>query len=154
MFVNTLLKDFLFNYASLGLDSASKPVLSIKEEYDDDLLRNMEREYYGLYVGNHPCSIYKNVIKVNKTKDYLFKNINMVLLVDKVTRIKTKKGDDMAFVSASDETGICELTLFPESYKSVPNLSFNDIILVNVKSSKRYDKYELIVNTIKRKQDN
>ena len=143
--------DVLFNYASLGDENAEKPLLQNGDEYDDAILRSHENEYYGFYVGNHPCSIYKDVVKANKTKDYLFKNINMVLLVEKVSKIKTKKNEDMAFIIASDETGSLELTMFPEVFKSIEDIQNNDIIFVNGKSSKRFDKYQIIVNNIKRK---
>jgi len=143
--------DVLSNYASLNDLEAEKPILNILKEYDEDILRNHENEYYGFYVGNHPCSIYKDVIKVNKVKDYLFKNINMVLLVEKVSKIKTKKNEEMAFVTASDETGTTELTLFPEVLKKIGSLKNNEIIFIQGKSSKRFDKYQIIVNNIKRK---
>ena len=143
--------DILFNYASLNDSKAQKPLLNICDEYDDAMLREHENEYYGFYVGNHPCSVYKDVIKANKTKDYLFKNINLVLLVEKVTKIKTKKNEEMAFIIASDETGSLELTVFSEVLKRNPDIKNNDIIMVNGKSSKRFDKYQIIVNNIKRK---
>ena len=57
----------------------------------------------------------------------------------------------MAFVSASDETGSIELTLFPEAFNKVKDLKNNEIIFVDGKSSKRFDKYQIIVNNIKRK---
>lgn len=143
--------DVLLTYASLEDSNAEKPLLNDAEEYEEEIIRKNENEYYGFYVGNHPCSIYKDVVKVNKTKDYLFKNIKMVLLVDKVSKIKTKKNEDMAFVSASDETGSIELTLFPEAFNKVKDLKNNEIIFVDGKSSKRFDKYQIIVNNIKRK---
>ncbi|MBQ6841045.1 MAG: DNA polymerase III subunit alpha [Bacilli bacterium] len=143
--------DILFNYASLNDESAEKPLLKIYDEYEAAELRSHENEYYGFYVGNHPCSVYKDVVKANNTKDFLFKNINMVLLVEKIVKIKTKKNEEMAFVTASDETGSLELTMFPEVLKQHNDLKNNDIIFVNGKSSKRFDKYQIIVNNIKRK---
>lgn len=141
----------LLNYADLDDINAEKPILEKYEEYDDNILRNFEIEYFGFYVGNHPCSVYQNVIKVKNTKDYLFKNINMILLVEKITKIRTKKGEDMAFIEASDETGNTELTLFPDAFKMAGNIEINDVISLNGKSSKRFDKYQIIVNNIKRK---
>jgi len=144
-------RDILFNYASLKDGSAEKPLLDIYEEYDENYLRMQENEYYGFYVGNHPCSIYKDVVKVNQTKAYLFKNIKLILLVEKITKIKTKNNEEMAFINASDETGNVELTVFPDTLKKMENIEINDLIFVVGKSSKRFDKYQIIVNNIKRK---
>lgn len=141
----------IFNYASLEDLSFAKPILDIKEEYDNKTLLLDEIKSYGTYLGNHPASIYTRVIKVKDVNKYLFKNIKMALMVEKVTKINTKKGDAMAFVMASDETGNVELTIFPDVFKTVSDLKENEIILLDAKPSKRFDKNQVIVNNIKRK---
>ncbi len=141
-------KDTLFNYALLEDSDASKPILKEYPEYDKDILRKDELTSYGFYIGNHPASVYKNVVKVQDTQKYLFKNIDMALLVKKITVIKTKKDEDMAFILSEDETGSIELTLFPEVWKKCANIKINDIIFINGKSSKRYDKYQIVVNRV------
>lgn len=143
--------DALLNYAELEDDSASKPLLEEYEEYDDITIREFEKEYFGFYIGNHPCSIYSKVVKVLNTKNYLFKNIKMALLVEKISMIKTKNNEDMCFINASDETGNIELTVFPDVLSNSPNININDIIFIEGKSSKRYDKYQIIVNKIESK---
>ena len=55
---------------------------------------------------------YKDVIKVENIKNYLFKNINMVLLIKSIRTIKDKKGGEMAFLECEDETGKVNLTMF------------------------------------------
>ena len=147
----TLINNYevLMNYASLNDESLDKPILNNYEEYDITELRKDEIDMYGFYVGNHPCSIYQNVIKVNKTKDYLFKNINMVVLVEKITKIKTKNGDEMSFINVSDETGMCEVTVFPDVLKKCPDIKSNDIIKLFGKSSRRYDEYQIIAINIR-----
>ncbi|NMA50893.1 MAG: DNA polymerase III subunit alpha [Mollicutes bacterium] len=141
----------IFNYASLEDLSFDKPIIDVKDEYDDKTLLKDEIKYYGTYLGNHPVSIYTKVVKAKDTIKYLFKNIKMALLIEKITIITTKKGDNMAFVVASDETGIVELTLFPEVFETVSDLKENEIIFIEGKSSKRFDKYQIIVNNIKRR---
>ena len=39
-------------------------------------------------------------------------------LVTEIKRIRTKKGESMAFVSVQDETGIISCTIFPKQYIS------------------------------------
>ena len=143
--------DILQNYAKMGDLSLVKPLLEKTSEYSNDELLSFDNEYYGFYVGNHPCSGYKNVVKIKNVQNYLFKNVKMALLVDKVTRIKTKNNEEMAFVMVSDETGSMEMTLFPESYKMIPDIKFNDVVLVDAKCTRRFDKYQIVVNNIKRK---
>ena len=43
------------------------------------------------------------------------------------------------------------MTLFPDIFKTINDLKYNDLVEVDVKLSKRFDKYEIIVNNIKRK---
>ncbi len=149
----TLLENYelIKNYAKMGDSNLAKPLLETKEEYTSEELRSMELEYYGFYIGNHPSGLYKNCVKIKDCAKFLFKNVKMVLLVEKVTKIKTKKGEEMAFALVSDETGESEITLFPEVYKTILDLKTNDLVEVDVKCSKRFDKYQIIVNNIKRK---
>ena len=39
----------------------------------------------------------------------------------KIKEITTKKGDKMAFITGSDETGSIEYTLFPKTYNNYIN---------------------------------
>lgn len=144
-------KDVIYNYASLGDSSLEKPLLEKYQEYDNNTLRNYELELYGFYIGNHPSSLYSKEFKISTIKDNLFKNVNIHVLVEKITRIKTKNGEDMAFVIVSDETGEIEITLFPEVYKMLSDIRFNDFIYITGKTSRRFDKYQIIVNNIERK---
>ncbi len=142
--------DTLFNYASMDDENALKPFLENLPEYSKETLMENELKYYGMYISNHPCSKYQKVVKASKVKEYLFKNINMALLVEKISSLKTKKGEQMAFVTASDETGEVELVLFPRVYSSLTDLKVRDIILINGKSSKKFDKYQVVVNKLDR----
>lgn len=143
--------EVLYNYCVLNDISLPKPVITYYDEYDNNTLYDFELTSYGIYITNHPCSKYKNVIKVIDIEKYLFKNIDMILLVTKVKVIKDKKGMDMAFICAEDETGKIELTVFSSIFEKNKNIKEKDIILFNVKVSKRFDKISVLVNNIKRK---
>ena len=149
----TMLKniDVILNYASIYSDGLGKPILIKYPEYDDTTLREFEILSYGMYITNHPCSKYKDVIKVENIKNYLFKNINMVLLIKSIRTIKDKKGGEMAFLECEDETGKVNLTMFSSLYAKNNDLKVNELIIVNVKVSKRFDKLNVLVNNIKRK---
>ena len=60
----------------------------------------------------------------------------------------TKKNEDMAFISASDETDKCDFTVFPKNYSLLQNINKNDMIKVWGSVTKRFDKYSIIVNNI------
>lgn len=143
--------DVILNYASIYSDGLGKPILTKYPEYDDTTLREFEILSYGMYITNHPCSKYKDVIKVENIKNYLFKNINMVLLIKSIRNIKDKKGGEMAFLECEDETGKVNLTMFSSLYAKNNDLKVNELIRVNVKVSKMFDKLNVLVNNIKRK---
>lgn len=143
--------DVILNYASIYSDGLGKPILIKYPEYDDTTLREFEILSYGMYITNHPCSKYKDVIKVENIKNYLFKNVNMVLLIKSIRTIKDKKGGEMAFLECDDETGKVNLTMFSSLYAKNNDLKVNELIRVNVKVSKRFDKLNVLVNNIKRK---
>lgn len=143
--------DVILNYASIYSDGLGKPILTKYPEYDDTTLREFEILSYGMYITNHPCNKYKDVIKVENIKNYLFKNINMVLLIKSIRNIKDKKGGEMAFLECEDETGKVNLTMFSSLYAKNNDLKVNELIRVNVKVSKRFDKLNVLVNNIKRK---
>lgn len=143
--------DVILNYASIYSDGLGKPILTKYPEYDDTTLREFEILSYGMYITNHPCSKYKDVIKVENIKNYLFKNVNMVLLIKSIRTIKDKKGGEMAFLECEDETGKVNLTMFSSLYAKNNDLKANELIIVNVKVSKRFDKLNVLVNNIKRK---
>ena len=143
--------DVILNYASIYSDGLGQPILIKYPEYDDTTLREFEILSYGMYITNHPCSKYKDVIKVENIKNYLFKNINMVLLIKSIRTIKDKKGGEMAFLECEDETGKVNLTMFSSLYAKNNDLKVNELIRVNVKVSKRFDKLNVLVNNIKRK---
>lgn len=148
--------DAAINYASLLIDLDSsfvmKPLIEEKREYEEEILREKEFCSYGFYVTNHPVSKYndKSIIKLEKIKDYFDKRIKCVVLVEKVKTIKTKKGDNMAFITASDETGNGEFVLFPNGYSLLKNINNGDIIIIQGLVAKRFDSYQININGLQK----
>ena len=75
--------------------------------------------------------------------------VNIVLLVDRKNEVSTKKGDKMLFITGSDEINQVDVVLFPKTYEKYPNIKVGDVLGINAKVEKRFDKYQLVVNTIK-----
>ena len=148
--------DAAINYAGLisDLDAefVMKPIITEYPEYDDDTLRNMELNSYGFYVTNHPVSKYndKSIMKLENISSYFDKRIKTVVLVEKIKTIETKKGDKMAFITGSDETGNGEFVLFPNGYSLIKNIKKGDIIAVQGLVTKRFDSYQININGLQK----
>ena len=142
-------------YAELasGLDSSlvSKPALEEYEEYPLNELMEKELELFGYYVSSHPVSKY-NTPKIKDIKNYFDKVIISYYLLESVKMIKTKKGDSMAFLRLSDETGIIDGTLFPNRINYANHIKAGDILKISCHVEKRLDKYQLVINKIEIKK--
>lgn len=151
--VNTLLNniDSLINYALLTEDlgdNALVPEIEVYEELDKNTLRQLELNNYGFYISNHPASKYTNVVKCCDVQKNIFKIVKMCVIIENIKYIKTKSGEDMAFISGSDETGNCNFTIFPKNFYMLQNIKKDDIIKIIGNVSKRYDKLNVIVTNL------
>lgn len=144
--------EVLINYGALYNDLGSYALIPELEnvlDYNAEEKRLNEINSYGFYISNHPASRYLDgVVKVVKIKDFVFKNVVCYVMVENVKRIKTKKGEDMAFVLGSDETGNADFTVFPKNYYLLNNVNKNDLIKVYGTVTKRYAQYSIIVNNM------
>ena len=147
--------DNLINYANLAKDLDEslilKPEIEIKEEYSKEMLMEREKELFGFYLSNYPTTGYKakfKVINLNEIERYFNKNIDVIVLVDRIKEITTKKSEKMAFITGSDETDTLDLTLFPSIYSKY-QVKRGDILLVRGKVERRMDKYQLVVDKIR-----
>ncbi len=85
-----------------------------------------EKEVLGFYLSGHPLSEYESLleqIRVNKLaifkKKHVKQKVRIAVLVEHVRLIKTKKGEQMAFLKVSDDTGNAEIVVFPNVYREV-----------------------------------
>ena len=144
--------DIAINYADLvsNLDAlfCIAPTLEIKEEYSEEILRIKEYESYGFYVSNHPVSKYndKTIVKLKDVENFFDKHIKCVVLVERIKTVKTKKGDNMAFITASDETDTSDFVVFPLAYYMITNLRIGDIITLQGKVTKRFSEYQINID--------
>ena len=150
--------DELLNYqelvSTLDKDFVLKPELENMQEYTNDELIGIEKELFGFYLSNHPVANYKakfdNIISLEEVPNYFNKDINCVVLVEKVKTINTKKGDTMMFLDGSDEYLKRDFTLFPKIYQKYKNIRVGDIVKISGKVERRYDAYQIIVDTIEK----
>ena len=127
-----------------------KPLL---KNYPDEVKTLMDDEYqmYGFYVSNHPASKYngKEITKIKQIKEFLGKNINLVILVNDIKKIKTKNNQDMAFLLGSDETGKMDFVLFPKNIGYLEELKVGSLVNVYGTVARRLDKYQININRIR-----
>ena len=128
----------------------SVPDLENKEEYDSEELVNYEKDVFGFYLSDHPIVKYNNSIKLIDLKEFFDKSVKLYLLVDEMMKIKTKDDADMAFLVCSDETDNADLIVFPNKFNLLNDIKIGDIVNVYGRVEKRYDKYQILVNDIKK----
>lgn len=149
--------DSLFNYAALTKDLdpslVMKPLIEVKEEYPNNYLLEKEKEVYGFYLSSHPTTMYKRdnpyCIPLNMLNNYFSKQVDTLILVDKIKVINTKKGDKMAFITGSDETATMEYTMFPKVYSAYPDIERGSLLKIRGTVEKRLDQLQVIVDKIK-----
>ncbi len=139
------------NYADLK-GYGPKPILPFVEELSEKQILKNELDIFGFYLGNHPASKYVNpkIMKLVNKERNLFNSITTVVLVEDIKVIKTKKNTDMAFLKVSDETQKDDFLVFSENLKYLENVNKNDLIIVDGKVSKSFDKISVIVNKIRK----
>lgn len=156
---NKTLSNEAENQDSLFGETIDTPPLQMTHESDisPDQKLAWEKELLGLYVSGHPLDKYKellskNKVKIEKIKVQKIEGMNLIVtgIVTDVRAIRTKKGDDMAFVKIADFTGTIEAVVFPETFKK--NKEFLEIdrcLAIKGKLSLRNDEPSIIADSIK-----
>ena len=99
----------------------ASPILeNLKLDYEKDVL--------GFYLSTHPIArekqernkTYADLKSLKNSQDR--KTVTVLGMIEDIKRIRTKKGDAMAFVSLQDDTGQASVTLFPAEYAKYDSL--------------------------------
>ena len=144
--------DKILNFSDLGdlLSDDLLPILDEYPEYDSKYLMEKEFEIFGFYISNHPVTSYKkkyNSISLSVIPNYFDKIIDVVLYVDRVREVDTKKGEKMCFITGSDESSSIDVVFFPKIYNS--SIDVHDILYLSGRVEKRNGEYQFVVNRIK-----
>ncbi|MBR6072995.1 MAG: DNA polymerase III subunit alpha [Bacilli bacterium] len=146
--------DTLINYSELisDLDESlvNKPEIVEVEEAPIDELMKKEKELFGFYISSHPSSKYPNMFKLIDIRDSFNKKIKGVYLIEKINMIKTKKDEDMCFITASDETATGDFVVFPKTVNQIVDINAGDVVEVEGIVERRVDKFQIVVNRIEK----
>lgn len=158
--INTLISnlDNILNYVELssGLDDdiLVKPEIELKPELSTEDILNKEKEIFGFYLTSHKTEKFKlnnpNITDIYDIKNKLNQRINVIVSIDKIREIITKKNEVMCFITGSDNTGTTTLIVFPELYKTKNNFKKNEIVKVSGKVERRFNEYQIICNDIEK----
>lgn len=143
--------DVIINYGEIGslLQDELKPIIEEKEEFKQEELMQYELYMFGFYITTHPITKYKikyNNLSINEIENEINKDVELVLLVNKVKENTTKKNEKMCFINAMDEVSNIDLVLFPKVYEKNQNINRLDVIHLFGRVEKRFDKVQIIVN--------
>lgn len=118
--------------SSLNMDLISEPIFTVVSENRRQVL-NDELVVLGFYFSEHPTLRLKqkhesdSLIEV-KVRDKFFR---IIAMVDRIKLHRTKKGDQMAFIQLSDDTGLIDGVVFPSVYDKIKvNLEIGVLVLV------------------------
>ena len=145
--------DSAMDYAMLcsDLDESlvMKPNYDIEEEYSDTELMMRELNTFGYYVTNHPSSKYQEgIMKIQNIRNYFDKFVDTVVIIGSIRKIKTKKGEDMGFMSGSDETGTADFIIFPKNNQFLNSFRKDDFVKIRGQVTRRNDKFQIVVSNI------
>lgn len=150
--VNTLLSniDSAITYVELvgSLDESlvAKPALVVSEELEPEI---SEIDIFGFYVSGHPSSKYNDgVIKIKNFATNLNRECKVAVIVDKMKIINTKKGEKMAFLEISDDTGSSSGVVFPKYNSLIDKIEEGNLYVFMGTISKRGEDVQFIVEKL------
>ena len=74
---------------------------------------------------------------------------NMMFVIDRLHKIRTKKNEDMAFLTLTDDTGSIDGVMFPKTYLEYKdNVYEGKVYIGDVKVDNRDGKMQVIINKL------
>ncbi|SHF78411.1 DNA polymerase III subunit alpha [Ornithinibacillus halophilus] len=121
-----------------------------------------EKELMGIYLSSHPLKQYRSklrengFISINRAFDLVGKkNTNTVVIIQSIKVIRTKRGDQMAFLVIGDETGEMDAVIFPDLYREVKKwLNEEAIAVLNGKVEERNGKKQWVIQQAEQFEEN
>ncbi|HJV17959.1 MAG TPA: DNA polymerase III subunit alpha, partial [Bacillales bacterium] len=115
---------------------------------------SFEKEALGLYLTNHPVNVYEHVLKKKGIMPLFHstafeKRVTACIYVTAIKKIRTKRGDSMAFLMISDSSGELEAVVFPDAYKKYSTLlEQGSIAVIEGKTEEREGRHQFIIQKV------
>ncbi len=126
---------------------------------DMDLLEKLfeEKELIGRYVSSHPLQQFRSQLMKEgfisiKQFDPTGSNrvVKTVGIIQSIRKIRTKRGDSMAFVTIADEEGEVDGVIFPNVFRTVSSwVDEQQIVQLSGKVEERNGRIQYVVSTIR-----
>lgn len=132
-----------------------KPSYVHVQPFQDSEKLKFEKESLGFFFSSHPLERFRTVLKSWAATDIdsiegKESTVRLGVLIDKVRVIKTKKGELMAFLSISDESGEIEAVVFPKVYESYHGLlQKGEQLFLEGSVEQRNDALQVLINKCK-----
>ncbi|WP_461224100.1 DNA polymerase III subunit alpha [Lacticaseibacillus suihuaensis] len=126
----------------VGLFAALAPKLVQVPEMPATERLDQEAAVLGVYLSGHPVDRYVKALAPFVTLSQAAtleanQNVAVVLVVRRIKRIRTKKGQEMAFIDGQDGSGTLSVTVFPKLYPTIATLEANAVVLVKGRTESR-----------------
>ncbi len=132
------------------------PELPDLEEWDDKYRLVLEKESLGFYMSGHPLDQYietiekytsHNGVSIAEAPDEIAVRLGGIIIEHKI--IRTKKGDQMAFITIEDLYGSVEIVVFPSIFEEVRDLFPSDNpVIVEGKNQRKENGTSIIADKI------
>lgn len=146
--------DAMINYASLvkdiSLNLVAEPDIIKIDEYSEKELLNFEQSVFGFYLSGHPTAKYKgeHTTDLGNLGSFVGQTVKVIGIIKRIKTIKTKKGDNMSFITITDETGNVSLTIFPKVHEVIGTIPIDTLVEVIGNVELRNHELQIIVNNL------
>lgn len=118
----------------------------------------LEKQALGVYLSDHPASLHARAFRWAGAQPLIQLSVGRRrtagIYIANVKTIRTKKGEVMAFISASDSSGELEGVLFPEVYRKYSELcKTGEVLLAKGNVEERNGKRQFIIQEMKRPEE-
>lgn len=149
------IQNILYSQGSMDL----LETMALKEEAIEDFQLedklSLEEEYLGVYISGHPVEQYQKLRQIKHIRDIAelvpAEKVRILIYIRKIREIRTKKGEQMAFLEGTDASKEISITAFPILYRKVRgSLSENMVAYVEgkVETSRYNGELQLIADKI------
>jgi len=117
-----------------------------------------EKELLGIYLSSHPLKEYRDplddqgyttLLRAQEMGDQ--QTVTSAVIIQSIKKIRTKRGDPMAFMSVGDETEEIETVIFPKLYRTEHRwLEEEMLIIIQGKIEIRNGQTQMLIRKMKR----